>query len=305
MPSSVFHLLTCSVLCSGPNSYFDINAVDKEVVKATTTSLASVLTNVSVSTDGECSVSVKVNTSVTPAPQQIVPSNTSHDEHPAHAPSAPDKSTLHSPSPGALSDAHEGSSDQHPPTTHPASTLKPTPHPKTSSPSAKRGKHASHPKPSRSTRTRPPPKTLNKQRRSHGSVSHNKFSSHQHQAKANVPKSVKRKPVKKGRHHNRLVRKPKKMLKYIALRDRKRQERGMTMKVRPLIHRIRAAQKLLAKRKAERARHATSKSRQHRQSTASVQGRSRVNPRRRTRLPRRSRRPRQSRRTRGRQPRHV
>ena len=32
----------------------------------------------------------------------------------------------------------EGSSDQHPPTTHPASTLKPTPHPKASSPSADR-----------------------------------------------------------------------------------------------------------------------------------------------------------------------
>lgn len=54
--------------------------MDKEIVKATLTSLSSILTNITVSSDGECSIELEVSASVTESPLEVL--SVDEDLHP-------------------------------------------------------------------------------------------------------------------------------------------------------------------------------------------------------------------------------
>eukprot|EP00892_Ulva_mutabilis_P002142 jgi/Ulvmu1/11929/UM082_0008.1 len=289
--------------CTGNDSYFDINALDQEIVNASTAALASILTNVSVTTTGECHIEVIVDTDVTPTPHNTEHSH-SRPRYPARKPTTSPKQ----PDPSTQPKLPPQSSDHH-------SAPKSTPN-----------------KTSRPSRPRPPVKHIKGYRVRQGSVRNSKSDSHHSHHKPHIPKGVHRRGIPaKGssrkvgkhkqmpktpkkmfksmarasrRHQKSVVRKPKKMVKFMArVAERRDSGQPVAMRVRALIHQgRRAAWKLLAKRQAKHSGRGIRK-RQHRKSHRPHQGRQRARQARSThsrrhRQPRRMRSPRLGRRNR-------
>lgn len=222
----------------GSNSYFDITALDKEIVEATTTALASILTNVSVTASGECVIVVEVEASVTPSPQEVVTDETVHPPHDKH----PDPLHLDGKDVSKPGSHHHDVEPVHAPVKddHDVAPVKydHDVEPKPTQPPVKDGK------PTGAHKRHPPRKPTKHMRSKHGKVKHQQSAKHKSHHKRHPKK--------------RVAKKPKKMIKYKKGPQRRPVKRN-SMKVVPAKQRRRAALLALARKRAQEMRRRASK----------------------------------------------
>lgn len=144
--------------CAYEDSYIDIDVTETQIVQATITSLAHILTAATATSEGDCEITLEVSADVVPEPEYVVsgpplstsPPYPSPPYHPSPHPSPPHPSPPH-PSPPHPSPPHP--SPPHPSPPHPS----PPNHPPKPSPAPV------HPPPTpRPTPPRQPTKPVNK-----------------------------------------------------------------------------------------------------------------------------------------------